>query len=310
MTVKPASIRPRQNGQVSNRTRLIRIAREIAELPGVRWIAEPLYRRTFQRPIRTRNAYYGVHDSYRSALAAAPAGLDHTYDTDAAAAMYRDRIETLNCSDYPALYWLSRLIDEGARSVFDLGGHIGVSYYAMERFIDYPAGLRWVVHDMPRVVAAGQTWAKTHDPAHRLTFADRAEASSGFDILFSSGALQYLDYSLPELLQRTSNPPAHVLINLVPMHPERSYFTIQNFGIVASPYRVESAPAFVQAMETLGYELVDRWETLERHLRIPFRPDCDIDRYYGFCFRHKDKPNSVGIHPASTAATPASVLQE
>src|SRR5690606_3839898 len=140
MTVKSPSAKPRQNGQVSNRNRLIRIAREVAELPGIRLIAEPVYRRTFQRPIHTRNAYYGVYDSYQSALAAAPVGVAHTYDTDAAASMYRDRIKTLNCSDYAALYWLSRLIDEGARSVFDLGGHIGVSYYAMERFIDYPAG--------------------------------------------------------------------------------------------------------------------------------------------------------------------------
>ncbi|MGV8940247.1 MAG: methyltransferase, TIGR04325 family [Lysobacter sp.] len=274
-----------QTGNASLRSRLTRIAREAAELPGLRLIAHPVYKKMFQRPIHTRNAYYGVYDTYESALAAVPPGLPNTYDCDAAGRMYRDRIQDLRSSEYPALYWLSRLMQDGARTLFDLGGHIGVSYYAMGRLILYPPGLRWVVHDVPRVMQAGREWAVEHDPAGTLEFTDRPEASAGFDILFSSGALQYLDYDLPSLLQRTPNPPAHVLINMVPMHSERSYFTIQNFGVVTSPYRISSAPGFVEAMRKLGYEVVDKWETLERHVRIPFRAEWDIDRYYGFYFR-------------------------
>ncbi|HUH91440.1 MAG TPA: methyltransferase, TIGR04325 family [Lysobacter sp.] len=282
-----------QAGNPSLRNRLTRIAREAAELPGLRLIAEPVYKKMFQRPIHTRNAYYGVYDTYENALAAVPPGLTSTYDSDAAGRMYRDRTRDLRSSEYPALYWLSRLMQEGARTLFDLGGHIGVSYYAMGRLIHYPPGLRWVVHDVPRVMEAGREWAIDNDPAGKLEFADRPEASAGFDILFSSGALQYLDYALPSLLHRTPDPPVHVLINMVPMHPERSYFTIQNFGVVTTPYRISSATQFVEAMQALGYDVVDKWETFERHVRIPFRPDCDIDRYYGFYFRLRSPANSA-----------------
>ncbi len=104
-------------------------------------------------------------------------------------------------------------------------------------------------------------------------------------MLFTSGALQYLDYTLPELLGSFQRPPAHVLVNLVPMHPSRGYFTLQNMGFAICPYRVMASPEFVDAMAALGYSLIDRWDILDREIQVPFEPQCRIDRYCGMYFK-------------------------
>ncbi|MDR7134165.1 putative methyltransferase (TIGR04325 family) [Lysobacter niastensis] len=267
------------------RSKLKLIACEAAELPIVRLVAEPLYRRAFQRPFQEGNAYYGVFDSYDQARAEVPTSLSPTYDVAGAGNMYTDRIDRIRVSDYPMVYWLSRLVQAGQRRIFDLGGHIGISYYGFRRHVQYPEDLRWLVHDVPAVTAAGRERARELDPEQRLSFTDSREAADGHDVLVCSGALQYLDYTLSELLGRLTTPPQHILVNLTPMHPTRSYFTIQNMGVAACPYRVMAVPEFVGAVESLGYTVVDRWESLERDLRIPFFASYSIDRYYGFYFR-------------------------
>lgn len=265
---------------------LRRIANDSAELPGIRLIAKPLYRRMFRRN-RSGNAYLGIYPTYQQALAHAPGVLPSTYDNAASGGLYHDRLDRVRMSDYPLLYWLSRLLAAGQRQLFDLGGHIGISYYGFRRYLDYPADMRWLVHDMPSVMDAGRRWANSHDPSGQLSFRGTRDDADGCDVLMSSGALQYLDYSLAELLERLRNPPPHVLVNLTPMHPERSYFTLQNLGTAICPYRVTAVPRFIADMQALGYCAIDRWESFERQLRLPFEPGYSIDRYYGFYFRHE-----------------------
>ncbi len=265
-------------------TPLERLLVRVAELPGLRVPGRPLYRRYFSRPYRHGNAYHGVYASHAEALAAAPRSLSNTYDIDAATTMYRGEFEQVRACDYPVVYWLSRLLAEGVRDVFDLGGHLGQAYYGFRRYVDYPPGLRWRVHDVPRVMEAGRRWAAGHDDLGALRFADDAAEADGCDLLVSTGALQYLDYSLPELLGPMARPPGRVIVNLVPMHPERAYFTLQNLGIAICPYRVMCLPAFVDEMAALGYELRDRWELPERHIRVPFERWASIDAYHGMYF--------------------------
>src|SRR5688572_21013503 len=85
---------------------LRRIARESAELPGLRTLAKALYKWMYSRPNRNGNDYYGAFDSRAQALAAAPA-MPTTYDQPSAGNMYLDRHKRINCSDYPMVYWLS-----------------------------------------------------------------------------------------------------------------------------------------------------------------------------------------------------------
>lgn len=267
------------------RDSLGRIAHEIAQLPVLAPMTRPLYRKQFARLYREGNQYYGAFDSFASALAAAPSSAPSTYDTKAAGRMYRGLLDELRLCDYPAMHWLARLFADAQARVFDLGGHVGIVYYAFRRYLDYPSQLRWTVHDVPHVVHAGREWAAEHDVHRQLEFSVVAQEADGMDVLFTSGALQYLDYTLPELLGTLQRPPAHVLINLVPMHPTSGYFTLQNMGFAICPYRVMAAPEFVDAMEGLGYSVIDRWSILDREISVPFEPQCSIDQYTGMYLR-------------------------
>lgn len=278
--------------QQSLRGRLAHMAREAMELPGIHLLSKPLYRIYFRRPYRHGNLYYGVFNSHAEAQAQADTlsstHLPNTYDVAEASRMYRSQLLRVRSCDYAAMFWLERMLASGARRIFDLGGHIGLAYYGFGRFLELPDDLDWCVHDVPQVMEAGRQWAHRHDPRGRLRFATEVLQADGCDLLISSGALQYLDYSLPELLQRLQRKPAHVLFNLTPMHPSQRYFTLQNLGIAVCPYRIESIEWLVAEMQNLGYAVRDRWDLHERQLRIPFEPRHTIDRYYGFYFRRTE----------------------
>ena len=264
--------------------KLRRIANEVAELPGLRLVARPLYRRWFAGPRGQVNIYHGVYDSHEAALADAPPSRPSHYDVDATGRMYKDRFDSIRVSDYPLVHWLDELFARGERRLFDLGGHTGVSYYGFRRYVDYPPDLEWLIHDTPAAIRAGREIAGERDLDRRLRFTERREDAENHDILLAAGVLQYLDYTLPELLGGLRCPPRHVLVNLTPMHEARRFDPLQHIGIAVLPYRIDCAPDFVAAMEAAGYRLVDRWESFERQLRIPFAPELLVDRYYGFYF--------------------------
>lgn len=277
----------RKGSQVAGQgSRIRRIVKEIRELPGISVLARPWVRGRF-RAHRRGNAYFGVYASYADARADIPASLPADYDTDAAAGLYEDRLTTIETSDYPALFWLRQLIDAGERRIVDLGGHVGLSYYAFNRFIAYPADLRWQVHDVPAVMRRGAALATERDSARQLEFVDLA-AVDGCDVLMAKGALQYLEYSLSDLLKRQQVLPRHLLVNLTPLHPTRASFTLQNIGVAVCPYRIGSLAEFVPEIEALGYRLIAHWEHSERRVEIPFHPEHSVQCYHGFCFALAD----------------------
>ena len=178
----------------------------------------------------------------------------------------------------------------GQRTLFDLGGNIGVSYYGFQRHLSYPDGMCWKVCDLPAVVAAGRDWAIHNDDAGKLSFSTSRDDADGSDMLLGSGVLQYLDCTLPEILRGLGAPPPHVLINLTPLHPNRTFVTLQRVtrhgaGIANCPYTVMAVAEFIAGFEQIGYSMIDHWESFERAMRIPFEPAHSIDRYHGFYFR-------------------------
>lgn len=263
------------------------IAVETLKLPALRPLARHLYRRFFERQ-RKGNHYLGIHASYAEALAAVPAALRNSYDQVDAAGQYRNRTRQLWVGDYPVLYWLQRLLDDGCRRVFDLGGHIGVAYYAFGRYRPYPAGLRWLVNDLPTTTAAGREWAREHDPTGQLAFADDKRQADGQEVLLVLGAMQYLDYDFATWLGTLAAPPPHVIVNTTPMHDSRDFHTLQNMGFACVPYRIHARPVFLEAMARLGYRVVDAWRNDERDCHIPFHGDHDVDSYSGFYLRRGD----------------------
>lgn len=259
------------------------IAMETLKLPPFTPLAKLLYRHQFARQ-RHGNHYLGVFPSYASALAAVPAALKASYDQPQAAAQYRYRTRQLAIGDYPTLYWLEQLLHRNCRRFFDLGGHIGVAYYAFARYLDYPGDITWTVSDMPTTMEAGRAWAAEHDAAHRLAFAADKNAADGQDALLVLGALQYFDFDLPAWLGTLAAPPRHLIVNSSPMHDHHDFHTLQNMGFACLPYHVHARPAFIRAMGELGYRVVDAWRCEERECRIPFAHDHDVEGYSGFYF--------------------------
>jgi putative methyltransferase (TIGR04325 family) len=228
------------------------------------------------------NLFRGVYDTHEDARRDAPPSKPVGYDNPGPAGMYRNILERMELSDYPVLFWISRIA--GARRLFDLGGHVGLRYYGFRSRLELPADFVWQVMDVPAVVEAGRALALEKKAAH-LSFTDRREDMEGADILYATGSLQYLDEPLPAILGRVQRRPAHVILNQTPMHDGPPYYTLQSIGTAFCPYRIEDRPALLAGMEQLGYERVDRWTCPEKTCAIPFHPDHSVRGYDGAYFR-------------------------
>jgi putative methyltransferase (TIGR04325 family) len=263
--------------------RIERAVHAVLGLPGIAWLRRRRFDAAFAAGRRV-GVCRGVHRSYREAVAAAPATRPLGYDHEGTAAMYRDRIDHVYSSDYPMMLWLGKSFDDGARRVFDLGGHVGISYYAYAGYLDYPASLEWRVHDVPAVLAAGRTLARERDVRRSLHFADSFDEASGSDVLFTAGCVQYLETTLAEKLAALPERPRWVLVNLLPLHACESFWTVQSIGEAFCPYRVERRSDFFDAMRANGYELVDSWENPDKACIVALEPAYSVRGYAGAAF--------------------------
>jgi len=227
----------------------------------------------------------GVHPSYEQAAAAAPPTRPLGYDNEDAGEMYRDRIDRVFSSDYPMMLWLQKVFAAGARTVYDLGGHIGLAYYAYQRLVPFPQELSWTVHDVPAVMASGRREALTRDPSGRLKFSENTDAASDIDLLFTAGCLQYLQPTLADEIAKLQRKPGWLLVNLLPLHEQEAYWTVQSIGTAFCPYRIQRSATFFGELQALGYEVVDKWENPDKSCWVAFDPGHTLDRYYGAALR-------------------------
>lgn len=260
-----------------------RLVRAVGRLPLRSSLLTAWSERHFQR---SAHAFRGVYSTYDEAMAAAPKDRQLGYDNAEAAAYYRERLHQVYPADYPVLFWLREIFESGARTVFDLGGHVGIGFFAYQKFLQYPEGLQWRVCDVPAVCEAGRGLAAESN-AEALSFTtDRSEATD-FDVLFTSGALQYLEEGFIDVLAALSRPPRHLLLNLVPLGPNPPFYTLQTIGVAYCPYRIESSDTLTRGLADLGYEAVDLWENPEKSCFIPFHPENSLDAYQGGYFRQQ-----------------------
>lgn len=232
--------------------------------------------------------FRGVFQTYAECAAAAVSTTMPTgYDNGGMAAMYRDRLDRVYPGDYPMMLWLGEAFDCGATSIFDLGGHVGIGYYAYRRYIDFPANLSWQVHDVPAVMAAGRALAQERDTWKQLSFVDDFGAAADADVLFTSGCVQYLEDTLAQRIAGLPRRPEWVLANLLPLHKSQAYWTVQSTGRALCPYRIQKTDEFLGEFEQLGYAKIDLWENAEKRCNIAFAPQHSLDCYYGVAFRLK-----------------------
>jgi putative methyltransferase (TIGR04325 family) len=187
-------------------------------------------------------------------------------------------------SDYPVLFHLSRLPLEGLR-VFDLGGTLGNLFYLYDRYLTFPASLRWTVHDLPRNMGRGREYARQRDET-RIHFAEKAGDACGHDLLLVSGALHYFEFDLPDFLAGLAVRPRGVLVNRTPLVKAPTAATVQfAYRGVMVACRLLNRSDLVTRMTALGYELVDTWRAPEFSIKLPYDPDYWVKEYTGLYFR-------------------------
>lgn len=227
------------------------------------------------------NGFRGVYRDFAEAQADAPAGAAPGYDHPATSTFYRELLDAPRHDDYPALFWLSRAL-AGARSILELGGHVGVAYYSFERLLAPPASLAWTILETEPVAEAGRALARERGRSNLRFVTDFAEIREPFDVLFASGSLQYIPgLLLPERVRAMAAPPRHIVINKTPVSDGSGFVTLQDLGVTLSPYRVQARAELIDPLEAMGYRVVDSWKK-ERRLEVPGHPGRTLEHFSGF----------------------------
>lgn len=228
----------------------------------------------------------GEFDSFADARASCPPGVATGYDVPDAPGLYADRRDRILPKDYPALFWLLRTMTDAPR-IFDIGGHVGLHYYAYSRYLAVRHDQQWQVCDVPVVARAGAALAAVRS-AGNLSFTTSLTDASGADIVLAAGSLQYIENPLPLLLESLTHPPRVVIVNETPTHLHREFITLQNIGVAVCPYRIMRFGAFVAAMESAGYTLLDSWEDQTRRTQIAYVTEEQDIAYSGFAFQRAE----------------------
>jgi putative methyltransferase (TIGR04325 family) len=261
---------------------LRQVKRFLSRQPLLRWWIEQRYERYFSTNgfAARRGVFQTFAEAYRSAPATKPKGFDSAEMVET----FRDRVGLVCSHDYPVLFWLEKLLFDGCL-LLDVGGHIGVHFYAFESRIKYPSGFRWVVAEVPTVAKAGEQLGRERG-RNELKFVTDYRDVDEVDIFFSSGALQYVEApQLHEWLASRRRKPLHLLLNKLPLYSGEAYVTLQNSGAGFTPHYVFNRAEFLTSLEKLGYTLVDSWENPARVVTIPFHPEHSFESTSGLYLR-------------------------
>ena len=244
-------------------------------------LREGTYRKKFIEN-NSENLFMGSFENFAAAQAGVPSEKPVGYDNaEQAKGFYSHQIAPY---DYPALFWIGRSLEEGLRSVFDLGGHVGIKYYAFKRLLSYPDNMRWTVCDVPGVVKTGQELAAEKGSTAQLSFTTDFRDASGFDVLFASGSLQYLPEQMTDILASLPVKPKRIIINTAAVHPERTLFTLNSIGFAICPYRIQQHDELLAQLTSAGYKRRDGWRNDGKPIEVPFVKGGDQPFYAGCCF--------------------------
>jgi putative methyltransferase (TIGR04325 family) len=240
---------------------------------------EAFYRQRFLANTHD-NLFMGSYGSFEEAEASAPASKPIGYDHAEAADLYKPQLYHW---DYPALFWIGQSFKEGLRNVFDLGGHVGVKFYAFSRVLGSQPDVRWQVCDVPRIVDAGREIAQKRQAAE-LAFCTDFREASGCDVLLASGSLQYLPTPIGTILSALPRKPKRIVLNATAVHPKRTLYTLNSIVVAVCPYRIQHWDELQRELKDAGYRRADSWRNEGKPIHIPFVPDGDEPYYAGGCW--------------------------
>jgi putative methyltransferase (TIGR04325 family) len=255
--------------------------RGVADSRILRPLRQAWYETQFASATGPVRLFRGVYPTFAEALATVPSDRPVGFDNPLAARRLAEDRHRVFPSDYPVLYWLTRLLPE-ARVLFDFGGNVGISYFAYRRYLNYRDSLDWVVYDLPAVTALGEQLARESD-CPGLRFVTDLTTLEQADIVLAAASLQFLDDPLGWLRDATVRP-RWILINKTPLTDCPSVVTLHAIGASFCGYRLFNRPEFMTAFGNLGYRPVDVWTNADIGCEIPFHPEYRIAGYTGVLF--------------------------
>ncbi|WP_218508530.1 methyltransferase, TIGR04325 family [Variovorax sp. dw_308] len=257
-------------------------------------LGDSLFRPTLMRQSRERflspegmGSHFGVFESFGAAREWLPPSPE--FDLDELAVEYvRVRMKKVYAYDYPVMWWLERAMRNGSTRILDIGGSVGVHYYAYRRHIAMPDDLAWHVVEVPSIAAIGESMA-ARKGARPLAFTTQLQAAlvaSRDDVWLAAGVIQYLDEGRPDrLLKSGTTRPTHLLLNKVPLYNGEDFVTAQNIGGGAfAPVQVYNRDNFIQDIEAMGYTLMDEWTVADRSMNLPGHADRSFPNFTGLYF--------------------------
>src|SRR5690348_5052102 len=227
----------------------------------------------------------GTYSTYAQARAAIPRGRAAGWDNEAAATIWSDCVDPVRPGIYPLFFWLLRLLRPGA-SLIDYGGSVGLTYYGYHRYASLPERARSIVVELPQTAVQCRRIAERKD-ARNLFFTSDITTPSACDILLAAGSLQYVEHSVPGLLELRSARPRWPLLNKLPLTKGAEFWALDNFGPAVAPYRVFNEQAFVSYFERRGYVVRDRWQVAELKCDIAFHPANHLTQHTGLCLERR-----------------------
>lgn len=125
---------------------------------------------------------------------------------------------------------------------------------------------------MPAVVREGRKFAEENQNPVHLNFIDDLTQADTNDWVLFSGSLQYVEDSLISIIERLPSRPKYLLINMLPVHPEQQYVTLQNISTAFCPYRIYRAVSLMEDIQKLNGEVIDEWRNADKACVIPYHP--------------------------------------
>jgi len=259
---------------------VLKLARALFRLPPIKWYRLRKYRRKFITARGWQGLHYGIYDSFEQARAAVPAKVTGWLPDDKD--WYASKYQKIEIIDYPILFWLQRLIKQGS-TLFDFGGHVGVTYRKYASYLDYPDDFRWIVGEQPVVVELGLKMLDKRDEPHLSFVTDFNQAASA-TIFHAAGCIQYVEQPLASLLVKLETLPQHLILTKVPLYQQPTKVTLQNTGYSISPNWLFNRDTFIEEICQLGYKLVDSWPCPGRKNYIPFHAEYNVEEMGGLYF--------------------------
>ncbi len=239
-----------------------------------------------RRFLTNLNPRGGVYDTLEGAWKAAKQLRLHGHEHPETVQRNAANASTVLPSDYALLYWLNQI--PGDIRLFDYGGSMGNVFYSCARYVDTKnRSLQWTVYDLPAIIEMGRDFvARRTGPTPRFTTSLRDAADA--NVLLVCGTIHYWEGNTENFLEQFPKFPAHIFINRSPFYDDKeAIISLQASMNFAFPVIIKSSQELIQALESKGYELVDRWKAAEYGHDMPFFPNQTVRSYSGFYFRLK-----------------------